>query len=367
MFISSRDLLKLSEATAELYTPGGLRELPFRMLSVSRDLLRCDHLSYNEFGEGHFLTVPDPEISSDLEAAFLLFADNHPSLTYLQGKNSEEVVKISDFLPNQQWRRTPLYNEFFRVLGIQYQLAFLFRHGPIQIGFASNRSGKDFSERERLLLGYLLPHLRQAYENAATYDRVQCSMDQRGYGTVVLDRKGKVLYCSPRAKESIERFFGRIKDQYLPEEILSWARRVVDFGTIQSSASCLPLKKDRGEVQLTIRIFQNHEANEYTLTTDEQSTLLPSLIFRQHGLSQRETEVLSWIMQGKTNPEIAIILCISTKTVAHHVERILAKIGVEGRGGAAAWAQEMLLSERMNYTTLCSSRRISPCGEAPQC
>lgn len=60
------------------------------------------------------------------------------------------------------------------------------------------------------------------------------------------------------------------------------------------------------------------------------------------GLSARESEVLYWIAQGKTNPEIAVILGIARRTVATHVEHILAKLRVENRCAAARCASEVL-------------------------
>ena len=60
------------------------------------------------------------------------------------------------------------------------------------------------------------------------------------------------------------------------------------------------------------------------------------------GLSHREAEVLYWIAQGKTNPEIAVILGIARRTVATHVEHILAKLAVENRCAAARCASEVL-------------------------
>ena len=60
------------------------------------------------------------------------------------------------------------------------------------------------------------------------------------------------------------------------------------------------------------------------------------------GLSGRESEVLFWVAQGKTNPEIAVILGIGRRTVATHVEHILAKLGVENRCAAARCASEAL-------------------------
>jgi DNA-binding CsgD family transcriptional regulator len=54
-------------------------------------------------------------------------------------------------------------------------------------------------------------------------------------------------------------------------------------------------------------------------------------------LSNRETDVLMLVAEGKTNGEIGDILGISGKTVQHHVARAYRKIGVTGRVGAAMW------------------------------
>jgi DNA-binding CsgD family transcriptional regulator len=51
-------------------------------------------------------------------------------------------------------------------------------------------------------------------------------------------------------------------------------------------------------------------------------------------LTKRETEVLSWIVEGKSNPEIGIILGTSPNTVRKHVEHLLGKLSVETRAAA---------------------------------
>lgn len=60
------------------------------------------------------------------------------------------------------------------------------------------------------------------------------------------------------------------------------------------------------------------------------------------GLTPREAEILLWVSQGKTNPEIAMILGIGLTTVKKHLEAIFAKLGVENRTSAAALALERL-------------------------
>ncbi len=58
----------------------------------------------------------------------------------------------------------------------------------------------------------------------------------------------------------------------------------------------------------------------------------------QFGLSPRENSVLLVLVEGRTNREIAERLFISERTVAVHVRRILAKLGVGGRTEAAGMA-----------------------------
>lgn len=56
------------------------------------------------------------------------------------------------------------------------------------------------------------------------------------------------------------------------------------------------------------------------------------------GLTAREAEVLRLVAAGKSNPEIAAALFLSTKTVARHLSNIFTKLDVPSRTAAAAYA-----------------------------
>ncbi|MCR1783950.1 ABC transporter substrate-binding protein [Nocardioides carbamazepini] len=62
---------------------------------------------------------------------------------------------------------------------------------------------------------------------------------------------------------------------------------------------------------------------------------------RLAGLNRRELQVLTLIAAGLANPGIAERLVVGRRTVATHVEHLLAKLGVSNRAAAAALAQEL--------------------------
>ncbi|MGC8857029.1 MAG: response regulator transcription factor, partial [Anaerolineae bacterium] len=57
-----------------------------------------------------------------------------------------------------------------------------------------------------------------------------------------------------------------------------------------------------------------------------------------HPLSEREMQVLAYVVRGLSNKEIAAMLGISHQTVKNHVTAILRKFGVEDRTQAVVYA-----------------------------
>jgi DNA-binding NarL/FixJ family response regulator len=71
----------------------------------------------------------------------------------------------------------------------------------------------------------------------------------------------------------------------------------------------------------------------------------PAALATALGLTPREAEILSWVVQGKTNPEIGVILGIQLTTVKKHLESIFAKIGVENRTAAVTLSLEKIVPQ----------------------
>jgi DNA-binding CsgD family transcriptional regulator len=77
------------------------------------------------------------------------------------------------------------------------------------------------------------------------------------------------------------------------------------------------------------------DAGRSLLLLEEQPRQLSGRGLEAHGLTRREAEVLAWVAEGKTNPEIAAILGLSPRTIGNHLARIYDRLGVETRTAAA--------------------------------
>src|SRR2546427_612810 len=96
--------------------------------------------------------------------------------------------------------------------------------------FVLSRDGRDFSDRETLILEALLPHLAHAFRNvrdrevtnaiAATLGDVA---GVRGLGIVVLGPSERIEAFAGRGQELLESYVGR-ENGHLPEAVASWVR-----------------------------------------------------------------------------------------------------------------------------------------------
>jgi DNA-binding CsgD family transcriptional regulator len=112
--------------------------------------------------------------------------------------------------------------------------------------------------------------------------------------------------------------------------LIAWRSRE-DFSDDELRA----LKAFAGEVGQAFEAAMKTTASQLDQTAARTS-------LSDYGLTSREREVLSWIAQGKTNGEIAIVLGLSSHTVHKHVDHILLKLGVETRTAAACIALKLI-------------------------
>jgi hypothetical protein len=76
---------------------------------------------------------------------------------------SGDVGKTSDYASSNHFKATAIYNEYYRHLDIETQITFAIPLSREKVSiFALSRNNADFSERNRLLLTLLRPHLINA-------------------------------------------------------------------------------------------------------------------------------------------------------------------------------------------------------------
>ena len=130
---------------------------------VSSDL---SHLSVCDLDSGHRSVVSDVPgaISRRQVEVFDHHFHDHP-LVRAHGRNpSAATVRISDLMTAADFRRMPLYGDYYRAIRIDYAMAV-----PIHVNrnelvsFVMNRSGRDFSDRDRACLEAIRPHLGNLY------------------------------------------------------------------------------------------------------------------------------------------------------------------------------------------------------------
>ena len=212
---------------------------------------------------------------------------------------------------------------------------------PQQVTLAVHRVRHDFGERDRALLNVLRTHLAQAYRNAESVHLLRTSAGTAGHGVIRIGPSGRAN-IDARAGMLLAKFFDRRPSEgSLPQDLAQWVRQHELSHRIEgTSAAPEPFRIECEGATMTARLFAG--PTQRLLLLEETSTTPDWRGLKTLSLTRRETEVVRWIAEGKTNEEIGTILGMSRRTVAKHLERTFPKLGVENRTAAAARALKVL-------------------------
>jgi DNA-binding CsgD family transcriptional regulator len=273
------------------------------------------------------------------------YAHQHPVIAYVRETGDGSAHQISDFLNRRQYHQLELYQECYKKMNVEHQMA-VTANAPqdIVIGIALNRSGPRFAESERLLVNMFRPHLVRAYLNLVELSHLQhiadaltAALDDGGIPTVLRSQRGVVLRVSERARDLLEKYFGWSGGKHLPHRLERWVR-----SRLESSSAPPEIRFSSPVGQLTASLSDRLEFHYSIITLREDWQAPDKNRFESLGLTPRENEVLSWLVEGKSNQEIAVILGLSPLTVKTHLQSILKKMHVENRTTAVARALELL-------------------------
>jgi len=126
-------------------------------------------LSVCDLDSNHRSVVSDAPgaISARQIEVFDRYFPEHP-LVRAHGRNPAAVTKrISDLVPKEAFLETPLYNDYYRPIGIRHAMALpIYVDRRLLVSFVFNRASSAFGERELQLAETLRPHLANLYRLA---------------------------------------------------------------------------------------------------------------------------------------------------------------------------------------------------------
>jgi DNA-binding CsgD family transcriptional regulator len=276
------------------------------------------------------------KVTADQMEALNAFIHENPVFVEVVVKRRADAVILSDFVSARQFSNTHIYNEFYRQLSdANTQLAIsLPVSSDFDITCQLNRVGRDFSERDRSILNLIAPHLVNAIRNAFAFERLNAALEKKESGVISIDGNGRMQFVSAFARRLLDRYFAEEKraDNSLPRRLWEWLKSAEaddDF-----DAPRPPLRISRADAHLTVRAVYNSTTLERTLLLEERRALTPQILEASLPVTRRESQVLFWMAQGKTDGEIAVICGISQHTAQKHAQNIYIKLGVETRTAA---------------------------------
>jgi DNA-binding CsgD family transcriptional regulator len=346
--LDSQDIQKFNCTVQQLYNLKDLEDFGVQAIAIMDQLVPSDIPSFHEIDlstnriSDTFLPSFPGFTPAMKEAQYQSFGE-HPVIQKIP-LTLEGAYKISDFITRQELHKCEgLYQQYLKPIGMEEHMTLclpptnmMFQDSASFLAVALYRTQCNFTERDRLLLNLLRPHLFQAYCNTRKYHQIQNSLNQ--IGLIILDAQAQVKLITPPATTFLAGYFAGIGNyQGIPDLLWSWIKHQTN--NIKASCSfpalALPLKIQQHNKQLTIRLISEQSHDQYLILLEEQNiSLLDNLSLL--GLSSKETEVLGCIIQGKDNRAIANQLSIGISTVRKHLESIYSKLGVNSRTKAIA-------------------------------
>lgn len=334
----TRHTRALSEALLKLYEPGNMATLPERLFEVMHILApgHLMHISVTKPGVGAvdaFLNLPaHRELMGLVErrSELLTMPGVRDSSFYLAA--DEGPTSFHDLMSADELERTVLWEAFCQPLDLRHDLSVNFhRTDELFYTLSSSRDTRPYTAEERLLVSLLQPHLRQRFRQLLAaepgHPLGRPNVSPADTHWLLCDDDGRVLEMNAGARDMLASVGLRLRGM-LPDDMRTWLRSGLSDTNVRGDDPARPFVHAIRRGRLIIHALRNRHSRQHRL-------ILHLEPYAEGKLTRRETEVAEWLAEGKSNAEIGAILGVSPATIKVHVERILAKLGVENRTAAA--------------------------------
>jgi len=342
--LSHNDILALNRAIGEIYTARDRESFFKSVFSAIQPIIPGELCSFNDFNlsSSRFLNGVQGSQDHNLVYNRLLPVFNscfheHPMAAHYF---SDKVVATTDYVSRRHFKSMAIYNEYYKHLDVETQIGFSIPLSQEKASlFVLSRKSPNYSERDRLILTLLKPHLINALRNVTELSSLTLERDllQKGaeaerQGAVLFQSDGMIVCISPFAKKMLAKYFevSPGHGDALPGRLLKWFK--IRLSSLRVEREALTVEKEG--LSLTVKLLNDFTTGDYILVITEMDPSAALQNLQGYGLSPRESEILTWLSKGKTNGEIALILNISKRTAEKHLENIFVKLGVETRAAA---------------------------------
>ena len=349
--LRQRDLHAILEIAEELYSYQTPEECEIGMVRSLQRVIGCSSFHMSGINPGlrrarwsSSWSSGQPTFRADIRAVFERHMHEHPFMEHWDGGQAVfKPATLSDLVSRPSWHDTALYNEFYRPFRMEHMLGVAVRVSRLnKLHVTAMRETTDFDDRDRRVLGLLVPHLEAGYRYAEAFSELKGQLDTLlqgleidGRAAILLGPDRRIRQMSARAQGLLTAYFRWSDRRALPAPVDDWLRR--QGLTVGASIAPLrPLVAERDGRRLTIQLLRDRGVS-FLLLSERKLRIAPADI-ASLGLSPRETEVLAWLAHGKSNAEIAGILGLSPATIKHCLERVYGKLDVGTRAAATAVA-----------------------------
>ncbi|ENV48588.1 hypothetical protein P255_00092 [Acinetobacter brisouii CIP 110357] len=189
----------------------------------------------------------------------------------------------------------------------------------------------------------VLARVRTHLTHAKLLQQQKQVIDATETAILALDAEGKMLWQTQKAEQilqeclpdnagfeqGLKHWFSELKQDKDPKRLMSCS-----YATSTQNLQLLlltPWQAERSNQNYLVQI----KLATATLSVADILKFCPQL-------TQREAEVMHWLILGKTNKDIAEILALSPRTVNKHLEHVFAKLAVENRTAAVAYLHSLV-------------------------
>lgn len=339
------DLSRLSRCSREIAgIPGGngsLTDHLRRMMEIVREVVACDSINIGtvdlQTEEGFHFDLDGFLMPSERRETLPHFKHQHPMLEYARhNPGLNPPLRFKDFYSRRQFEETGLYRECYRGYTMGMVTFGIDAPEGLNISFVLSRSNGDFSDQEVSQLSVLQPLISSVYHQLILVEAINSRHLSEMPAGIIVGSGNSLITLDRQAGTLLARHFPHCSRHRLPESL---ARQIARRqGRVQSFVIQPEGHALNGLVE--------HVGKEWILKIWEETGPLPADKIADYGLTKRQVEVLQYVAMGRTNPEIAIILGISYRTVDKHLENIYRQIGVETRLAAIQFCRRLRTSTR---------------------